>query len=47
MQILTRLALQEYLYPPTTFLKPKYDTPEIFKIDDVEYEVVDVTAQMP
>ncbi len=29
--------------PPITFLKPKYDTPEIFKIGVVEYEVVDVT----
>ena len=46
LQILTRLASQEYLYPPTTFLKPKYDTPEQFMIDDVRYEVVDVTAQM-
>ena len=35
------------MYPPITFLKPKYDTPEVFKISDVEYEVVDVTAQMP
>ncbi len=38
---------QEHLYPPTTFLKPKYDTPEILKIDDVEYAIVDVEARMP
>ncbi len=38
---------EEYLYPPITFLKPKYETPEIFKIGDVEFEVVDVTAQIP
>jgi hypothetical protein len=43
----TRLALQEYVYQPITFLKPKYDTPEFFKIGDVKYEVVDVTTQMP
>jgi hypothetical protein len=38
---------EEYLYPPITYLKPRYDKPEIFKIGDVEYQVVDVTAQMP
>jgi hypothetical protein len=38
---------EEHLYPPTTFLKPKYDTPEILKIDDVEYAIVDVEARMP
>jgi hypothetical protein len=38
---------EEYLYPPITYLKPRYDKPEIFKIGHVEYQVVDVTAQMP
>jgi hypothetical protein len=38
---------EEHLYPPTTFLKPMYDMPEILKIDDVEYAIVDVEARMP
>ncbi len=33
--------------PADYVLKPKYDTSEQFMIGDVQYEVVDVTAQMP
>ena len=38
---------EEFLYPPTTYLRPIHDRPAVFTIGRAVFKVVDVEAQFP